>query len=158
VQAARHPSPRIINNVRPLQMHFLSLLGRCLKDDDVVDVLERNEIDVVYDFDRSHENIDDIYWAPSINGGFVLKFGAKQVLETIFLYAAPIEGFTAIDRTDCDVTFFSSVKEVEAYAIKSKARFNKGVVDLLGIHREWVRLEYDGFSVHTNSAESPSPL
>ena len=38
-----------------------SLLGKKLKDDDILDVLEDYEIEVVYDFDRSHENIEDIY-------------------------------------------------------------------------------------------------
>jgi len=42
---------------------FLSFIGKRLKDDDVINILDRGQVEVVYDFDRSHENIPDRYWA-----------------------------------------------------------------------------------------------
>ena len=45
-------------------MNLGDLLGRMLKDDDVLEVLEAYEVEtVVYDFDRNHENMEDVYWA-----------------------------------------------------------------------------------------------
>jgi hypothetical protein len=38
-------------------MQYLPLLGKHLKDDDVVEVLEWADAEVVYDFDRTHENM-----------------------------------------------------------------------------------------------------
>ena len=36
-------------------MHLLPVLGKSLKDDDVIDILDDMEMDVIYDFDRLHE-------------------------------------------------------------------------------------------------------
>jgi len=51
-------------------MDFESLLGRQLKDDEVVEVLEARDMQVVYDFDRTHENLEDVYWAAAQASGF----------------------------------------------------------------------------------------
>ena len=44
-------------------IEFAKLLGLHLKDDRVIDILETYNMQVIYDFDRDHENIADIYWA-----------------------------------------------------------------------------------------------
>jgi hypothetical protein len=129
-------------------MKFLSFLGKRLKDDDVIDVLECAQIKVVYDFDRLHENIPDRYWAASKKDGFLFGFDANQILEVIFLYVAPNEDFAPVIRTDCDVQFFSTIDEVEAHGAERKFRVTKGKAALLGIQRDWVRLEYEKQSVH----------
>jgi hypothetical protein len=54
-------------------MNFLALLGKKLKDDDVIELFERAHIHVVCDFDRSHENVPDRYWAAAKKEGF--QFG-----------------------------------------------------------------------------------
>jgi hypothetical protein len=43
-------------------MHLLPLLGKSLKDDDVIDILDDMEIDVIYDFDRLHEGQPHTGW------------------------------------------------------------------------------------------------
>jgi hypothetical protein len=126
---------------------FLSLLGKQLKDDDVLDVLESRDIEVIYDFDRLHENTPDKYWATSQKDGFSFRFDENQVLQTIFLYAAPHEGFTPVAR-DCDVLFFSTVQEVERHGQERNLRVFRGKADFLGQHRVWVRLEHQGHSAH----------
>ena len=129
-------------------MNFLPLLGKQLKDDDVVDVLECAEMDVVYDFDRLHENIPDKYWAASKKQGFQFGFDTDQILRVIFLYVAPIDGFTSVARSDCDVSFFATTDEAEAYGAEQKLRTTKGKTDFLGARRDWVRLEFERHSVH----------
>ncbi len=56
-----------------------------MKDDDTLEVLERYDITVTYDFDRTHENIDDMYWAASKDGGFQFRFNKEQKLDVVFL-------------------------------------------------------------------------
>lgn len=129
-------------------MKFSSLLGKRLKDDDVIDILERTGIKVMYDFDRLHENMPDKYWAASQTEGFQFGFDANQILDVIFLYAASHEGFAPVKRSDCDVPFFSTIHEAEAHGAEKNLRVSKGRADLLGIQRHWVRLEYELHSVH----------
>jgi hypothetical protein len=42
-------------------MKYIDLLGKQLKSDDVIDVLECDDLDVIYAFDRLHENQPDEY-------------------------------------------------------------------------------------------------
>jgi hypothetical protein len=129
-------------------MKFLSLLGKRLKDDEVIEVLDYAEMEVVYEFDRSHENTPDEYRTESKKDGFQLVFDADQILDVIFLYAAPVDGFTPVTRSDCDISFFATTEEVELYGVEQKLHTTKGKADFLGARRDWVRLEYDGYSVH----------
>ena len=106
-------------------MKFLSLLGRRLKDDDVIDVLECAQIEVIFDFDRLHENTPDRYWAASKKDGFQLQFDANQILQVIFLYVSPSEGFSPVAQSDCDVPFFSTIGEAEAHGAEREVRVTK---------------------------------
>ena len=133
-------------------MNFLPLLGKQLKDDDMFDVLtddNGSDIEVVYDFDRLHENMPDMYWATSKKDGFQFKFNADQILETIFLHAASIEGFTPVAHEHCDVPFFSTIEAVKIYGVEMMLPAVKGGrVDLLGVRREWMRLEFEKHFAH----------
>jgi hypothetical protein len=129
-------------------MKFLSLLGKRLKDDEVIDVLEYAEMEVVYDFDRLRENTPDEYRAESKKDGFQLVFDADQILCVIFLHVALVDGFTPVTRSDCDIAFFATTDEVELYGFEQKLRTTKGNADFLGARRDWVRLEHEGYSIH----------
>ena len=88
-------------------MNFLSLLGKKLKDDCIVDILDFADIEVIYEFDRSHENLEDLYWAQSKQHGFQFRFDKDQILDNIFIYARSAEGFTAVDRNLVEgISFF----------------------------------------------------
>lgn len=130
-------------------MHFLPLLGKHLKDDDMLEFLEEHEVVVVYDFDRTHENIPDQYWAASKKDGFQFRFSADQKLDVIFLYIAPVRGFSAIDCAHLDVPMFTSVAEIEAHCATKRLRFLKGQMrdSVLG-DSDWARIDVDTHSVH----------
>ena len=130
-------------------MHFLPLLGRHLKDDQVIELLDHYGMDVVYDFDRLHENTADKYWAASKAHGFQFRFNAEQKLDAIFLYVAPVEGFSIINRSEIDVPFFVGVSEVEAHCNAKGLRFAQGRV-ALGVlaERDWGRIDTDEWSAH----------
>lgn len=92
---------------------FINLLGKQMKDDDVIEILEHYEIDVVYDFDRTHEGMEDVYWAASQKSGFQFRFDQNQKLDVIFLYMVPREGFTPISRSEIDVPIYESFAEAK---------------------------------------------
>src|ERR1043165_8654162 len=126
-------------------MKFLPLLEKHLKDDYTLDILG-SELDVIYDFDRSHEGIPDQYWASSKKDGFTFRFDENQVLDLIFLYLAPIEGFSPLNLDDCDVPCFGSTEEAEEYGRQQRLQITKGyVAEFIGVKCDatWVLLEWD---------------
>jgi hypothetical protein len=127
-------------------MHFLPMLGKKLKSDEVIEVLEGLDMEVIYDFDRLHEGRPDQYWAASKSEGFLFKFDETQMLGVIFLYLTPRDGFTAISRHDCDIPFFIAAGEVRKYGQTQHLAVTDGSADFLGVKREWVRL---GFTTHS---------
>jgi hypothetical protein len=129
-------------------MHLLPLLGRPLKDDDVIDFLDGMEMDVIYDFDRSHEGQPDKYWAASQKAGIQLRFDAAQILHTIFLYIVPNEGFSPYVQRDSDVPIFTTTAEVQAFGEVQRLQVSKGRAGFLGVGRDWIRLGFGAYSVH----------
>jgi hypothetical protein len=129
-------------------MKFLSLLGRLLKDDEIIEILEGLNIDVIYEFDRLHENQPDIYWATSKPEGFQFRFDENQKLEVVFLRITSGDGYAAFSQRDCDIPFFASKQEVEAFGEAQHLQVTKGSADFLGVYRDWVRLEFATHSIN----------
>lgn len=129
-------------------MHLLPLLGKPLKDDDVINILEDMEMDVIYDFDRLHEGQPDKYWAAAQEAGIQLRFDEAQTLDTIFLNVTPDEGFAAFAQRDSDVPVFTTAAEVQAFGEAQHLQVAKGSADFLGVSRDWIRLGFGAYSVH----------
>lgn len=129
-------------------MKFLPLLGKKLKDDDVIEILEGLNMDVIYEFDRLHEGQPDIYWAASKPEGFQFRFDEAQRLDVVFLHITPSDGYAAISQRDSDIPFFSSTQEVETFGEAQHLRVEKGSADFLGISRKWARLGFVSHSIH----------
>lgn len=129
-------------------MHLLPLLGKSLKDDDVIDLLEDMEMDVIYDFDRLHEGQPDKYWAAAQKTGIQFRFDEAQTLDTIFLYITPDDGFTACAQRETDVPVFTSAAEVRAFGESHRLQVSKGRADFLGAISDWIRLGFGAYSVH----------
>lgn len=127
-------------------MEFLLLLGQRLKDDEIAEMLDQDEVAVVYDFDRVHENTEDRYWAAAKDQGYQLRFNAQQILDVIFLYVQPREGFTPITPALAeDVSFFASVADLESYVASKKVPVKRGRP---ASNHQWVKIEANGFSIH----------
>jgi hypothetical protein len=105
-------------------------------------------MDVIYEFDRLHEGQPDKYWAASKKDGFQFRFDADQILDVIFLYITPSDGFAAISRQDCDIRLFTTTAEVQAFGESERLQVKKGSADLLGVSHEWVRLGFATHSIH----------
>jgi hypothetical protein len=130
-------------------MKFLSLIGMRLKDDEVIEVLEDFDMSVEYEFDRSHENMPDRYWASSKTHGLQLGFDEAQILETVFIYRSHIEGFTPFSHDGCDINLFGTIEEVERWAHENGLVTQKGEPkEFQGVWREWVRAEREGKCIH----------
>lgn len=129
-------------------MNFLDLIGRPLKNQLIVETLEYNEIEVIYDFDRTNENLPDKYWATSRENGFLFGFDERQILEVIFIYIIPMDDFMAADKNVCKALLFPSIDAVERHAKQGNLQFKKGKSALLDIDRDWVRIDCQDYSIH----------
>jgi hypothetical protein len=107
-------------------MKLLPLLDLNMKSDEVIEVLEHFDLKVVYDFDRLHENTDDLYWASAHQAGFELRFNQRQVLDTVFLYVLPRGEFMRIDPSLAGVPFHGSFGEAKAALLQQQVRLQAG--------------------------------
>ena len=129
-------------------MQLLPLLGRQLKDDDVIDLLEGFDMQVVYDFDRLHEGQPDKYWAAAQEAGIQFRFDEAQTLDTIFLYIIPDEGFSACAQNDTDVPIFATPAEAQIFGESHRLQIAKGRADFLGVISDWIRLGFGAYFIH----------
>ena len=130
-------------------MNLVALLGSGMKSDEVLEILEHFELTVIYDFDRTHENMDDLYWASAKSAGFELRFNAHQILDTIFLYAQVRDGFSPIDRTIAAVPFFATFDDANT-ALRAQGldfRTSPGEMGSPG-YKWWIKANHGTHTVH----------
>ncbi|NJK93320.1 MAG: hypothetical protein HC904_16830 [Blastochloris sp.] len=131
-----------------LKMNFLSYLGKALKSDELLDLLETHDMEVIYDFDRSHENIPDQYWATCLDLGLQLRFDDHQILRTIFLSLNQDDGNTPADLSNSDIPIFGSKQDVRNFASENNLKTTEGETEFFGAKHDWIRLEYSDHSIH----------
>jgi hypothetical protein len=128
-------------------MNFLPLLGKRLKDDDIIELLEYSDAEVSYDFDRLHENMPDQYWAKCEKQGIALGFDENQILVTTFLYLRRQGEYNAVSATELsDVRIFSSVAEIEANCAENGLPCRKG--DVRDKNKVWALIEGSHVQIH----------
>ena len=124
-------------------MTALSLLARSLKSDEVIELLEEYDVDVVYAFDRVHENTPDFYWASIKDAGIQLRFNEHQQLDTAFCYLIPRHGSSAIQPESIGVPIFDSFPTAEracqSYGLRYQASCAGGL---------WLKIFGDGHDTH----------
>lgn len=136
-------------------MNYLPMLGKVLKSDELLDLLETHGIEVVYEFDRTYENIPDQYWATAQNLGMQLRFDEHQVLRTIFLSLTQEDGFSPIDLDQSDIRVFKSKQEVRDFASESGIATTEGEAEFFGKKHDWIRLDYIGHAIHYDFGGGP---
>jgi hypothetical protein len=94
-------------------MRILSLLGKELKDDEIMELLEKYDTDVIYSFDRFHEGEPDVYWASIKEVGVQFCFNEHQLLVTIFCYIIARDGFSPVVPEIIGAPIFSSFELAE---------------------------------------------
>lgn len=126
-------------------MSLLELLNQPLKSDEIIELLEMNDAEVIYDFDRSKENIPDSYSTQIANLGLELTFDEHQKLQTIFITVADVDVTRAFDDA---ITPFVSIGQALAFAEKAGLPFRQGRSELFGVPRHWIRLQHPGHFAH----------
>jgi len=134
---------------------LIEYIGRNLKDDDVIDLLEHHDMEVIYVFDRLHEDSPDEYTSSAHDGGFELRFDNGQVLTTIFCYTEERDGFSPVDPDVVGAPFFASPAEARAASEKEGANCkHKNDVEFLGRRLSWVSFETVGHKMHYQYSEN----
>lgn len=130
-------------------MDLIDYLGRRLKDDAVIALLERYDTDVIYHFDRLRENTQDRYTAAIREAGVELGFDLAQTLTTVFCYVEPRDGFSAVDVASIGVALYGSITQAKAGAVQLAGTFShRDGVEFQGRRRGWVSFELAGRIVH----------
>ena len=130
-------------------MQFADLLGRKLKDDTILEVLETHDMIVVYEFDRTHENMDDLYWSDAKSEGFQLGFNKDQLLYVVFLYVAPSDGFSAIDPLMVPYPLYKTFEEAKAAFELAGLSYSASVgAPGTPIHKWWIKADYESHTRH----------
>lgn len=134
-------------------MKYIDLLGKHLKSGEVIDVLECDDLDVIYSFDRLHENQPDEYWVPSKAEGIQMRFNEDQILDTLFFYIEADEGFSPCDPDTLGVPIFGSRASARDYASQSGLSVTEGEVDFLGVFRKWIKIDFGSHLHHSEFRE-----
>jgi hypothetical protein len=134
---------------RTERLDFKSYLGNHLKDDIVVEILELYEMEVIYDFDRLHEGIEDQYWAKALENGFLFRFDENQRLDVIFFYMRPREGYAPIARTSIDVPIYETFDEAHSACVAQALRCKTSAgAPGTKLYQRWIRFEFDEYTAH----------
>jgi hypothetical protein len=138
-------------------IEFAKLLGLHLKDDRVIDILETYNMQVIYDFDRDHENIADIYWAHAWEAGFLLRFDENQKLRTVYLYVIADEGHEAVQRDIVDVAVYETFDDAERAFKASGNTYEQSSGEpgdflrsegIVSMHKLWIKVNRGRYSAH----------
>lgn len=129
-------------------MNVIPVIGSSLKSDDIIELLEHWDAEVVYEFDRLHENTPDSYRVTAHTAGIELLFDDCQVLTTAFLRVLPSDGFSPFDFENSDIQVCWSIQEARGFAASSRVAANEGSATFLGTIRDWIKLKYKTHTVH----------
>ena len=82
-------------------MNLLPLLKSHLKSDVMLDLLNTWDAQVVYEYDRTYENIPDEYWASIHREGVCFNFNDKPPLNILSDYVSPASLSRGLTRDRC---------------------------------------------------------
>jgi hypothetical protein len=128
---------------------LIDYLGNKIKDDAVLELLEDHQMELVYHVDRTHENMPDRYSAAARAAGFELLFDEDQLLQTIFCYVEPRDGFAPVDLSTVGAPVFESLAlaKVGAANLGVSFKHNDGM-QFLGRRLSWVSFELGKHKFH----------
>ena len=129
-------------------MKLIPLLNSSLKSDLITDFIETNDAHVSYEYDRTHEGTPDEYIASFSKLGLQLVFNEDQKLKTVFINLEQEEEIEPANLKNTEITEFSSKKDASLYASQNKITTAEGNAELFGIERDWIRFEYNNYSIH----------
>jgi len=129
-------------------MKYFPLLGKPLKSDELLDLFETHDVEVVYEYDRTHENLPDEYWGKCKDLGVQFVFDELQFLKFIYIHLTDADGFDPADLSASDIEVFASKLDARSHAQKKGVPVVEGRATFLGAERDWIRLEFSKHSIH----------
>ena len=135
-------------------MKFLDLIGVDLKNEVLCDLFETYDVKVVYECDRTHEGLPDEYRAEIPDLGLQFVFDEQQVFKTLFMEQVEVSTFNPFNEDDEKLKRFCSKAEASQYATDNGERTLEGKADFMGEERDWIRFEYDNYSIHYEYVDS----
>ena len=130
-------------------MRYCDLVGNTLKSYFICDLFETYDVNVIYEFDRTHENIADNYRAGLPELGLEFLFNEHQKLIAIFIKLAVVSSYNPFnvydERVDlCNLKTPELVNNVNLEAINKSVGNSK----FLGKEISWIKFQYEGYSIH----------
>lgn len=129
-------------------MKHLDLLGIQLKDDFLNDLFETYEVEVIYEYDRTHENLPDEYRAKIPDLGLQFVFDENQALFTLFIEQKEKKTWNPFKEDDARLKIFSSKVSARNYAKENGIATTEGNTDFMGEEKNWIRFDLSGHSIH----------
>ena len=132
-------------------MKYIDILGEHLKDEFLIDLFETYDVEVIYSYDRSYENLEDEYHAAIPEMGLEFIFDASQELKTFFMKEVEHSGFNPFEGDDPRNVTFNSGSEAMKYAKeKSIDAVHQEAKDdsFFGEIPEWVKYNFKSYSIH----------
>ena len=126
-------------------MKYTELIGMVLKNDILCDLFETYDTQVIYEYDRTHENIDDEYYAEIKDLGLHFVFDKNQKFTTLFIHQIEIDTFTPFED---DIKIFSSKQEALDYGKNISQTYTEGKADFFGETKDWIKFQHKNYSVH----------
>ena len=129
-------------------MKYLDLLGVRLKDDFLNDLFETYEVDVVYEYDRTHENMPDEYRAEIPDLGLQFVFDENQMFFTLFIEQKQAETWNPFEEDDVRLKRFATKASARNHATENRMAISEGNAEFMGEERDWIRFDLSGYSIH----------
>lgn len=129
-------------------MKHVNLLGVELKSDFFFGLFETYETEVVYEYDRSYENLRDEYRGEIPELGMQFVFDEFQKLKTIFIRNKPISTWNPFEGYEELFAEFGSKEEAKKHAALHGIPITEGCAVLFGEEQDWVRFDLPRHSIH----------
>ncbi len=129
-------------------MKFSEIIGSNLKDECFNDLFETYDVDVIYYYDRTYENLPDSYSAQIDELGMEFIFNEEQLLSTLFISNFSPEGFNPFSSGLEELNIFSTKPEALKFANEHDLYYQEGTAEFLGEERDWINYFYDKYTVH----------
>jgi len=129
-------------------MKYLDLIGTRLKNDFLNELFETYDVEVVYEYDRTHENLPDEYRAEVPDLGLQFVFDENQIFSTLFMEQKEIATWNPFDEDDDRLKRFESKYSARNYAQENAINVTEGNAEFMGEERDWIRFDLSSFSIH----------
>ncbi len=132
-------------------MNHIEILNTELKSEFLIDLFETYDVEVIYTYDRNHENMEDEYYCEITKMGLTFVFDESQRLRTLFMKNAVHDGYNPFVGDDPRNFTFKNSAEAKKYANQNSIKIEhspKQSSPIFGEIPEWVKFHFERFTMH----------